>query len=80
MTVLQKKTENNPIGHLTPEDVERLGEELDAIRQEVLDTRGERDAAGCSCPEDVPHAAVRRSTAIMATLRPPIPSGYVSSR
>jgi fatty acid desaturase len=43
MTVLQKKTDN-PIAHLTPEDVERLGEELDAIRQEVLDTRGERDA------------------------------------
>ena len=32
-------------GGLTPEQVERLGAELDAIRQEVLDTRGARDAA-----------------------------------
>ena len=44
MTVLQKKTDN-PIGHLSAEDIEQLGRELDAIRQEVLDTRGERDAA-----------------------------------
>jgi len=44
MTVLQKKPEN-PIAHLSVEDVEQLGKELDAIRQEVLDTRGERDAA-----------------------------------
>ena len=44
MTVLQKKTDN-PIAHLTPEDIENLGKELDAIRQEVLDTRGESDAA-----------------------------------
>ena len=32
-------------GGLTPDQVERLGAELDAIRQEVLDSRGERDAA-----------------------------------
>jgi fatty acid desaturase len=44
MTVLQKKNEN-PIAHLTAEDIENIGRELDAIRQEVLDTRGERDAA-----------------------------------
>jgi linoleoyl-CoA desaturase len=44
MTVLQKKTDN-PIAHLSPEDIEELGRELDAIRQEVLDDRGERDAA-----------------------------------
>jgi NADPH-dependent stearoyl-CoA 9-desaturase len=44
MTVLQKKTDN-PIAHLTAEDIETLGNELDAIRQEVLDTRGERDSA-----------------------------------
>ena len=31
MTVLQKKTDN-PIAHLTPEDIEQLGVELDAIR------------------------------------------------
>ena len=44
MTVLQKKTDN-PIAHLTPEDIEQLGVELDAIRQEVIDTRGDDDAA-----------------------------------
>ncbi|MDQ1105779.1 fatty acid desaturase [Nocardioides zeae] len=44
MTVVTKKDEN-PVAHLTPEDIEQLGIELDAIRQEVLDTRGERDAA-----------------------------------
>ncbi len=45
MTVLQKKTDDNPIAHLTDEDIETLGNELDAIRDEVLTTRGERDAA-----------------------------------
>jgi fatty acid desaturase len=44
VTVLQKKTDN-PIAHLTDEDIETLGKELDAIRQSVLDTRGESDAA-----------------------------------
>ena len=44
MTVLQKKTDN-PIAHLTPEDIEQLGVELDAIRQDIIDERGETDAA-----------------------------------
>ena len=44
MTVLQKKTDNQ-IAHLTPEDVETLGAELDAIRQSVIDSRGADDAA-----------------------------------
>src|ERR687889_2395014 len=44
MTVLQKK-EHNPVAHLTPEDIENLGKELDSIRQRVLDERGEQDAA-----------------------------------
>jgi len=43
MTVLQKKTDN-PIEHLTPEDIELIGKELDDIRQSVIDTRGEDDA------------------------------------
>ncbi len=43
MTVLQKK-ETNPVAHLTPEDIETLGKELDAIREQVIGTRGERDA------------------------------------
>jgi fatty acid desaturase len=44
MTAIQKKPDN-PIAHLTPEDIEVLGRELDAIREQVLASRGERDAA-----------------------------------
>ena len=44
MTALQHKTDN-PIAHLSAADIETLGRELDAIRQQVLDSRGERDAA-----------------------------------
>ncbi len=44
MTTMQRK-ENNPIAHLTPEDIEQIGRELDAIRDEVIESRGERDAA-----------------------------------
>src|SRR3712207_5816196 len=44
MTVMQKK-ELNPVAHLTPEDIENLAEELEAIRQRVLEERGEQDAA-----------------------------------
>jgi NADPH-dependent stearoyl-CoA 9-desaturase len=43
MTVLQKKADN-PIEHLTAEDIELIGKELDDIRQSVIDTRGENDA------------------------------------
>ncbi|SFO31497.1 linoleoyl-CoA desaturase [Geodermatophilus obscurus] len=43
MTVLQKKSDN-PIEHLTPEDIELIGKELDDIRQSVIDSRGESDA------------------------------------
>ncbi|MGN9811322.1 fatty acid desaturase family protein [Micromonospora sp. BQ11] len=43
MTVIQKKPVN-PIAHLTAEDIESLGKELDAIRDRVVADRGERDA------------------------------------
>jgi NADPH-dependent stearoyl-CoA 9-desaturase len=45
MTTLQKQTGVSPIAHLSPEDIELLGVELDAIRQSILDARGESDAA-----------------------------------
>ena len=35
----------SPIDHLTPEQIEELGRELDAIRQETMDSCGEREAA-----------------------------------
>src|SRR4051812_29877758 len=44
MTALQKK-DVNPIEHLTPEDIELIGKELDEIRQGVMDSRGESDAS-----------------------------------
>ncbi|MFL6088821.1 MAG: fatty acid desaturase family protein [Aeromicrobium sp.] len=44
MTVVQNKT-TSPIAHLTAEDIEQIGVELDAIRQDVLDSRGASDAA-----------------------------------
>ncbi|MDG4819938.1 fatty acid desaturase family protein [Micromonospora carbonacea] len=44
MTAIQKKA-HNPIAHLTAADIEELGRELDAIRDRVLASRGEADAA-----------------------------------
>ncbi|MEV6342525.1 acyl-CoA desaturase [Actinoplanes sp. NPDC051851] len=44
MTTLQRQ-EVNPIAHLTAEDIEEIGRELDAIRDEMLAVRGEKDAA-----------------------------------
>ncbi len=34
----------NPAAHLSPEDIEEIGRELDALRAEVMESRGERDA------------------------------------
>jgi fatty acid desaturase len=48
MTTIQKKAvlgQTNPIAHLTEADIEQIGHELDAIRQDVLDSRGASDAA-----------------------------------
>jgi hypothetical protein len=44
VTTLQRK-EVNPIAHLSPEDIEQIGRELDAIRDEFLAVRGETSAA-----------------------------------
>ncbi|MEV6415270.1 acyl-CoA desaturase [Kribbella sp. NPDC051718] len=44
MTVLQKKADN-PIAHLTADDIEEIGRRLDAIRAEVIEARGASDAA-----------------------------------
>jgi linoleoyl-CoA desaturase len=43
MTAIQNK-HHDPTAHLTAEDVETLGRELDAIRERVMAGRGERDA------------------------------------
>ena len=44
ITVVQQPTRTYA-SHLTPEDVENIGRELDALRQRVLDSRGASDAA-----------------------------------
>ena len=44
MTTLQRKAVN-PIAHLSAEDIEAIGRELDAIRDEMMASRGEHDAA-----------------------------------
>ena len=44
MTTIQKQAQS-PIAHLTEADIEQIGIELDAIRQEILDSRGADDAA-----------------------------------
>ncbi|MGB0120554.1 MAG: acyl-CoA desaturase, partial [Solirubrobacterales bacterium] len=44
MTAIQKDP-NNPINHLSRQDIEDIGEQLDAIRAGILASRGEEDAA-----------------------------------
>ncbi len=39
-----KPGRENPAEHLTPQDIEAIGAELDALRAEVMDSRGENDA------------------------------------
>jgi len=44
MTVVDTRTQG-PTTHLTAENIEAIGVELDAIRERILESRGERDAA-----------------------------------
>ena len=62
MTAITKKPVN-PTAHLTPEDIEQLGLELDTIRQDVLDTRGEEGTKALSraAREARAHASRRTS-------------------
>ena len=69
-TITQKPT--SPIAHLSPEQIEALGVELDAIRQEVLDTRGERDSAYIRKVVDVQRKLELGSRAVLlASIFPP---------
>lgn len=71
MTALQKKA-HNPIGHLSPEDIEQLGRELDAIREQIIASRGERDAAYIRKVIDVQRKLELSSRAILLfSLFPP---------
>jgi linoleoyl-CoA desaturase len=44
MTVISKRADN-PVAHLTQADIESIGAELDALREEVFASLGEADAA-----------------------------------
>ncbi len=44
MTTAQQ-TKSDPTAHLSAEDIENLGREVDAIREQIIASRGERDAA-----------------------------------
>jgi linoleoyl-CoA desaturase len=71
MTTITKKPDN-PIAHLTPEDIEQIGVELDAIRQDVLDDRGEVDAAYIRRIVDVQRKLELGSRAVLlASVFPP---------
>jgi NADPH-dependent stearoyl-CoA 9-desaturase len=45
MTTMQAAQTADPTAHLTADDIENIGRELDAIRADVIASRGERDAA-----------------------------------
>lgn len=45
VTATMTATQTDPTAHLSDEDIENLGRELDAIRENILAGRGERDAA-----------------------------------
>ncbi len=71
MTVITKQPVN-PIAHLTPEDIEQIGIELDAIRQDVIDARGEVDAAYIRKVVDVQRKLELGSRAVLlASIFPP---------
>jgi linoleoyl-CoA desaturase len=71
MTVMQKKTES-PIAHLSTEDIEELGRQLDALRAEVVASRGEQDAAYIRRVIDVQRALEMGSRFVLlfSTFRP----------
>ncbi|MEP7092375.1 MAG: acyl-CoA desaturase, partial [Nocardioidaceae bacterium] len=71
MTVMQKKA-IDPTAHLSAEDVEQLGIELDAIRASVIEQRGEHDAAYIRKVIDVQRKLELGSRAVLlVSLLPP---------
>lgn len=71
MTALQRKPAN-PIAHLSTEDIDELGRELDAIRAAVIASRGADDAAYIRKVIDVQRKIELGSRAVLlASLFPP---------
>ena len=71
MTVLQKQA-HNQAQHLSAEDIEAIGAELDALRQQVIDSRGERDAAYIRRVIDVQRKVELGSRALLLAGRNPV--------
>ncbi|MGZ4509115.1 MAG: fatty acid desaturase family protein, partial [Blastococcus sp.] len=71
MTAVQKKPVN-PIAHLSAEDIEIIGKELDTIRQEVRDSLGADDARYIRKVIDVQRKLELGSrAALLASMFPP---------
>jgi linoleoyl-CoA desaturase len=72
MTVIQNKIDDNPIAHLSAEDIELIGKELDTIRQEIRDSLGEDDAKYIRTVIDVQRKLELGSRAVLlASMFPP---------
>lgn len=71
MTAIQKKTDN-PIAHLSRQDIEALGSDLDAIRERIIGSRGADDAAYIRKIIDVQRSLELASRAVLLfSLLPP---------
>ena len=71
MTAIQKKTDN-PIAHLSRQDIEALGRDLDAIRERIIGSRGADDAAYIRKVIDVQRSLELASRAVLLfSLLPP---------
>ncbi len=70
MTVLQKQARSQ-VQHLTAEDIEAIGAELDALRQQVIESRGARDAAYIRRVIDVQRKVELGSRALLLAGRNP---------
>jgi len=72
MTVIQKNVDDSPIAHLSAEDIELIGKELDTIRQEIRDSLGEDDAKYIRTVIDVQRKLELGSRAVLlASMFPP---------
>jgi NADPH-dependent stearoyl-CoA 9-desaturase len=71
MTAITKKPDN-PVAHLSPADVEELGRRLDALREQVVASRGADDAAYIRKVIDVQRKLELASRAVLLfSLLPP---------
>jgi linoleoyl-CoA desaturase len=71
MTAIQRQAVS-PVAHLSAEDIEALGGELDAIREQIIGSRGERDAAYIRKVIDVQRKLELASRAVLlVSLFPP---------